>query len=83
MRFSGPFRIWRALCFHRTLLDICIDAMELEGATHVDRVPSAPDLEMFDYQHEKQRKICYMPRKRRFEVGLIDQALHARPYRGL
>ncbi len=59
------------------LSDSYIDAMELVGATHVDRVPSASDLEIFYYQHEEQRKICYLLRKRCFAAGLIDQAARA------
>ena len=58
--------------------DTCIGAMELVGATHIDRVPVCPKLEIFDPKQKKQRKICYMPRKRRFEADLIDQALRAR-----
>ena len=58
--------------------DTCIGAMELVGATQIDRVPVCPNLEIFDPKQKKQRKICYMPRKRRFEADLIDQALRAR-----
>ena len=63
---------------HLGVSDNCADAIDMIGSPCSLRVTVSPNLVLFPYQAQKERRIAFMPRKRPEEAAIMERLLHAR-----